>query len=82
MVRIGITGHSNLTVESASLVADALRAEVAAHASDGRARDLANCRADLSGTLVQTGGLDQAIAHLVPRINVTSSQRAYLERAR
>jgi len=35
VVRIGITGHSNLTVESAPLVADALRAEVAAHASDG-----------------------------------------------
>ncbi|MGH3548385.1 MAG: hypothetical protein ACRDQU_09795 [Pseudonocardiaceae bacterium] len=35
MARIGITGHSNLTVETASLVADALLAEVAAHSSDG-----------------------------------------------
>ncbi|MGB8963650.1 MAG: hypothetical protein WCC38_17060 [Pseudonocardiaceae bacterium] len=35
MTRVGITGHSNLTVESAPLVADALRAELAAHVSDG-----------------------------------------------
>jgi hypothetical protein len=35
VTRIGITGHSNLTVESAPWVADALRAELAAHAGDG-----------------------------------------------
>ncbi len=35
MTRIGITGHSNLTVESIPLVADALRAELATHTSDG-----------------------------------------------
>lgn len=35
VVRIGITGHSNLTVESAPLVAAALRTELAAHASHG-----------------------------------------------
>lgn len=34
-VRIGITGHLNLTVESAPLVAAAMRAELAAHANDG-----------------------------------------------
>lgn len=35
VTRVGITGHSNLTVESVPRVADALRAELAAHASDG-----------------------------------------------
>ena len=31
MTRVGITGHSNLTADSAPLVADALRAKLAAH---------------------------------------------------
>lgn len=54
MTRIGITGHSNLTVESASWVADALRAELAAHAGDG-----------LVGVSCLARGADQLFARLV-----------------
>lgn len=53
-MRISITGHSNLTVESAPSVADALRAEVAAHASDG-----------LVGVSCLARGADQLFARAV-----------------
>lgn len=54
MTRVGITGHSNLTVESAPLVADLLRAELAAHASDG-----------LVGVSCLARGADQLFARVV-----------------
>ncbi len=54
MARVGITGHSNLPVESAPLVADALRAELAAHASDG-----------LVGVSCLARGADQLFARVV-----------------
>ena len=54
VTRIGITGHSNLTVESAPWVADALRAELAAHASDG-----------LVGVSCLARGADQLFARAV-----------------
>lgn len=53
-MRIGITGHSNLTVESAPLVAAALRAELAEHASD-----------ELVGVTCLTRGADQLFARAV-----------------
>jgi hypothetical protein len=54
VTRIGITGHSNLTVESAPWVAEALRAELAAHASDG-----------LVGVSCLARGADQLFARAV-----------------
>jgi hypothetical protein len=54
VTRVGITGHSNLTVESTSLVTDALRAELAAHASDG-----------LVGVSCLARGADQLFARVV-----------------
>lgn len=53
MTRVGITGHSTLTVESAPLVADALRAELAAHASS------------LVGVSCLARGADQLFARVV-----------------
>ena len=55
MTRVGITGHSNLTVESAPLVTDALRAELAAHASED----------DLVGVSCLARGADQLFARVV-----------------
>src|SRR5947209_19340538 len=54
LTRVGITGHSNLTVDSSPLVADALRAELAAHASGG-----------LVGVSCLARGADQLFARVV-----------------
>jgi hypothetical protein len=54
VTRVGITGHSNLTVESACLVADALRVDLAAYASDG-----------LVGVSCLARGADQLFARVV-----------------
>lgn len=53
-MRVGITGHSNVTVESTPLVAAALRAELTAHASDG-----------LVGVSCLARGADQLFAQAV-----------------
>lgn len=54
MTRIGIVGHSDLTADCAALVADALRAELAAFAPD-----------DLVGVSCLTPGTDQLFARTV-----------------
>jgi hypothetical protein len=54
VTRVGITGHSNLTVDSAPLVADALRAKLAAHVSGG-----------LVGVSCLARGADQIFARVV-----------------
>jgi hypothetical protein len=57
VTRVGITGHSNLTVESAPLVADALRSELAVHASGG-----------LVGVSCLARGADQLFAQAVLKL--------------
>lgn len=54
MLRIGITGHSNLTPDSIPLVADALRETLAARAGDG-----------LIGVSCLARGADQIFARVV-----------------
>lgn len=84
--------HSEITVYEATakaqLGASVHAARLYQSALDDTARsprDLANCRASLAGTLVQTGDLDQAISHglmIVPDLGTTLTSGRVLQRLR
>ena len=54
MIRIGVTGHSNLSAESTELVLDGLRAALEPHAGDG-----------LHGVTCLAAGADQIFARAI-----------------
>lgn len=69
MTRIGITGHSNLTVESVPWVAEALRAELALLAGDG-----------LVGVSCLARGADQLFARAVLELGGALERLCYPRR--